>query len=110
VKKCRITVLRREFYADLAAEYIHVPPGGEYGLCPLMQEGDTFLTGGPFGCGKPEGFCDMAWQAICLQATSLATGGLAFGLDEVSIGCCNDGVRPVIFKLEPYEDDEEPRP
>ena len=28
---------------------------------------------------KPEGFCDEAWKAIC---------------------SCNDGLRPVIFKLE----------
>ncbi|MCD8150177.1 MAG: hypothetical protein LUE92_11620 [Clostridiales bacterium] len=31
-----------------------------------------------------------------------------FGHDLVHIACCNDDVRPVIFKLEHYEDDEEP--
>lgn len=41
----------------------------------------------------------MAWQAICLQATTLAGGGLVFGHDKVHIACCNDGVRPVIFKF-----------
>lgn len=50
----------------------------------------------------------MAWQAICLQATTLAGGGLVFDHDAVHIACCNDGVRPVIFKLEAYEDDEAP--
>ncbi|MCC8106106.1 MAG: hypothetical protein LIO99_08915 [Clostridiales bacterium] len=50
----------------------------------------------------------MAWQAVCLQATTLADGGMVFGHDLIHIACCNDGVRPVIFRLEPYEDDEEP--
>ena len=47
-------------------------------------------------------------QAVCLQATTLAGGGKVFGHDEVHIACCNDGVRPVIFQLEGYVDDEEP--
>lgn len=33
-------------------------------------------------------------------------GGKVFGYDLVHIACCNDGVRPVIFRLEAYEDDE----
>lgn len=101
MRKCKITVLKREFYKDLADEYIHMP---DYGLCPFMKEGDVFITSGPFGTSMPEGFCDMAWQAICLQATTLAGGGKVFGLDEVHIACCNDGVRPVIFRLEAIDD------
>lgn len=105
MKRCKITVLKREFYPDLAAEYVRAPG---FGPCDRMQEGDTFLTSGPFGNGMPENFCDMAWQAICLQATTLAGGGKVFGFDETHIACCNDGVRPVVFKLEAYEDGEEP--
>ena len=105
VKKCRITVLKREFYADLAAEYIPIP---DFGPCEMMKEGDVFLTGGPFGNECPKDFCAMAWQAICLQATTLAGGGKVFGHDLVHIACCNDGVRPVVFKLEAYEDDQPP--
>ncbi|MCC8051671.1 MAG: TIGR04076 family protein [Clostridiales bacterium] len=66
------------------------------------------MTSGQFGNKCSKGFCAMAWQAVCLQATTLADGGMVFGHDLIHIACCNDGVRPVIFRLEPYEDDEEP--
>ena len=58
MKKCKITVLRREFYPDLAAEYIPFP---DFKPCEMMKEGDVFLTGGPFGNECPAGFCAMAW-------------------------------------------------
>ena len=103
MKKCKITVLKREFYPNLAKEYISFP---NFGPCEMMKEGDIFFTSGPFGNEMPVGFCAMAWQAICLHATTLAGGGLVFGRDKVHIVSCNDGVRPVIFKLEAYEDDE----
>ncbi|MCF0260993.1 MAG: TIGR04076 family protein [Erysipelotrichaceae bacterium] len=106
MKKCKITVLKREFYKDLADEYIPIP---DFGPCHMMKEGDVFITGGPFGNQMPKGFCDMAWQSICLQATTLAGGGKVFGHDDVHIACCNDGVRPVIFRLEACEDDEQPQ-
>ncbi len=104
MKRCKITVLKREFNQDLADKYIPFP---DFGPCELMKEGDVFYTGGPFGNEMPEGFCAMAWQAINLQATTLAGGGKVFGQDLVHIACCNDGVRPVIFKLEAYEDKED---
>ena len=105
MKKCKITVLKREFYKELASEYIPIP---DFGPCHMMKEGDVFITGGPFGSQIPTGFFDMPWQSICLQAVTLAGGGKVFGHDDVHIACCNDGVRPVIFRLEAYEDDELP--
>ena len=103
MQKCKITVLKRNFYQDLADEYI---PLEGFGPCEMMEEGDVFITRGVFGNECPEGFCQMAWQAICIQASTLAGGGKVFGHDEVHIACCNDGVRPVVFRLEGYADDE----
>ena len=103
MQKCKITVLKREFYKDLADQYVPFP---DFGPCDRMKEGDVFITGGPFGSECPKGFCDMAWMAIYLQATTLAGGGKVFGLDDVHIACCNDGIRPVVFRLESYVDDE----
>lgn len=103
MKKCKITVLKREFYPELAKEYSVFPDSGP---CDVMKEGDVFITGGLFGNEMPKDFCAMAWQSICLQATTLAGGGKVFGHDLVHIACCNDGLRPVVFKLEAYEDDE----
>lgn len=101
MKKCKITVLKRTFYPELAKEYI---PFDDFGPCDQMKEGDVFVTGGIFGNECPQGFCAMAWQAVSLQATTLAGGGKVFGHDEVHIACCNDGVRPVIFRLEGIDD------
>lgn len=79
----------------------------DFGSCPFMKEGDIFITGGVFGNECPEGFCPMAWQAICIQASTLADGGKVYGVDDVHIACCNDGVRPVVFKLEMIENGED---
>ena len=88
---------------DLRREYIKFD---DFGPCPFMNEGDVFITGGVLGNECPEGFCPMAWQAICIQASTLAGGGKVYGVDDVHIACCNDGVRPVGFKLEMIEDGE----
>ena len=53
MKKCKITVLKREFYPELAKEYIPFP---DFGPCEMMKEGDVFITGGPFGNEMPKKF------------------------------------------------------
>ena len=96
--KCKITVLRTELFEDLRDEYM--PP--DFGTCPAMKTGDVFFTGGLFGNSVPKGFCEYAWQAVQNIACTLAGGGKVFGLDY-NIACCNDGIRPVILKLEADE-------
>ena len=100
MRKCKITVLRKLFYKDLSDEYVKFP----FGPCDQLNEGDVFYTGGLFGADMPAGFCAAAWDAIAKQATVLAFGGKAYGFDERHVMCCNDGVRPVIFLLEPEDD------
>ena len=75
----------------------------DYGLCPLLKEGDVFLTSGRYGNSMPKGFCEYAWQAVQIVATSLAAGGIVFGHDY-NIASCNDGIRPVIFKMEAVDE------
>ena len=99
MKKCRITVLRTLLIEDLRDEYM----SPDFGLCPVMKEGDVFTTGGMFGNSKPEGFCEYAWQAVQIIASTLAGGGKVFG-EDYNIACCNDGIRPVILKLEAVVD------
>lgn len=97
--KCRITVLETQFNERLAREY------GVAGIgpCPFHKVGDVFVA----GYAKPEGFCDEAWKAIQHYVFALVHGttGTFFGdrwirQEGVSINSCNDGLRPVIFKLE----------
>ena len=62
---------------------------------------------------KPDGLCDEAWKAIYQYVFALAHGageGLFYYGDwirrpGVAICSCNDGLRPVIFKLETTEEE-----
>lgn len=56
-------------------------------------------------CGsKGVPFCSEAWDAISRYIyTALQGGSIMHGWmrdDRVMIACCNDGTRPVIFKIE----------
>ena len=105
MKKVKITVLKTTFDKDLAAEY------GAEGLtaCPMMREGQVFYA----DYAKPDGFCDEAWKAIYQYVFALAHGAgndvFYFGdwirKPGVAIVSCNDGLRPVIFKLEATSED-----
>ena len=100
MKKVKITVLKTTLDRELAAEY------GAEGLtaCPMMREGQVFYA----DYAKPEGLCDEAWKAIYQYVFALAHGagedvfyyGDCIRTPGVAICSCNDGLRPVIFKLE----------
>ena len=99
MKKVRITILKTTFQQELAEEY------GMDGLtvCPLMEEGQVFYA----DYAKPDVFCDEAWKAIYQYVFALAHGAdeiWYFGdwikKPGVAIVSCNDGLRPVIMKLE----------
>ena len=100
MKKVKITVLKTTLDENLAKEY-----GAEgLGPCPMLQAGQVFYA----DYAKPEGLCDEAWKAIYQYVFALAHGagaGLFYYGDwirrpGVAICSCNDGLRPVIFKLE----------
>lgn len=103
MKRVKITVLKTTFNEELAREY------GVDGMtaCPMFKEGQVFYA----DYAKPENFCDEAWKAIYQYAFALAHGAgndvFYFGdwIREpgVAICSCNDGLRPVIFKLEATE-------
>jgi len=107
MKKVKITVLKTTFDEKLAKEY------GAEGLkaCPMMKEGQVFYA----DYAKPEGFCDEAWKAIYQYIFALAhgTGNSLFYYGDwirkpnVAIVSCNDGLRPVIFKLEGTNEESE---
>ena len=108
MKKVRITVLRCSYNSDLASEY------GISGLtpCSALKEGQVFYS----GLGKPDGFCDGAWHAIYPYVFALANGAKTFWFNNswvrnegMAIACCNDGLRPVYFRLE-STDEEVPNP
>ena len=107
MKKVKITILKTTLDTDLAREY-----GVEgLGKCPMMKVGQVFYA----DYAKPEGFCDEAWKAIYQYVFSLSHNsgdGLFYFGDwirkpGVAICSCNDGLRPVIMKLERTEEDSQ---
>lgn len=120
----KLTVIDKKCYSDLQAQYCADPQSGP---CPCYNVGDTFLfrrddarddywhmgvdtlvhtdadpntvAGGP---KLPH--CSEAWDAISryiyagLQGGSIMRGWMKE--ENTMITCCNDGTRPVIFKIE----------
>ena len=105
VKKVKITILKTTLDKELAAEY------GIAGLtaCPMMKVSDVFYA----DYAKPQGFCDEAWKAIYQYVFALAHGadkslfyyGDWIKKPGVVIVSCNDGLRPVIMKLEATDEE-----
>ena len=106
--RCRVTVIDKKLYPELQKQYCAVPDSGK---CPCYNVGDEFLfcrndeRDDYWHCGS-EGvpFCSEAWDAISRYIyTALQGGSIMHGWtkdDRVMIACCNDGTRPVIFRIE----------
>ena len=105
MKKCKITVLKKTLDEELAKEY------GVEGLtaCPMHRAGEVFYA----DYAKPEGLCDEAWKAIYQYVFALSHGakdgpfyyGDWIRKPGVAICSCNDGLRPVIFKIEATDEE-----
>ena len=105
MKKVKITVLKTTLDEELVKEY------GAEGLkaCPMLKAGQVFYA----DYAKPEGFSEEAWKAIYQYVFALSHGagktlfyyGDWIRKPGVAICSCNDGLRPVIFKLEATEEE-----
>ena len=98
--RCRITVLRCTFDAELKEKYI---PDPDYGPCPYFRPGQVYWYDG--GEERPEGFgCQVGWDCISGPAGGMARPDPPFFAETGHVVCCNDGCRPVIFLLEHVAD------
>ena len=77
-----------------------VTPVEPLDACQVYLDGQEFTV--DENGRMPEGFCTSAWNAIFPAVRTLSFGGNPPGYKEkgVSVECCTDGLRPVIFKLE----------
>ena len=82
--KCKITVLKRECYQDLQGKYLADPKSGP---CPFFREGQEIIV-------DNDNFFRMLHGSFCSED------------EKIMITCCNDGTRPVIFKLERIDEEE----
>jgi len=101
-------VLRREYFQDLADEY---PADPSVGKCDLFEDGQEFIVDGrTFWFMMDGNFCAEAWDSISRYVYAALQGGSimkGWTYDEKKmIACCNDGTRPVIFKLERIDIEE----
>ena len=104
--ECRITVLETKCFPELQEKYLADPRSGP---CPFFRPGDTFLLKrtpqqDDFYHLMSGRFCGEAWDAVSRYVyTALQGGAIMKGWtndDRVMIACCNDGTRPVIFRIE----------
>ena len=114
--ECKITVLEKKCFPELQEKYLADPKSGP---CPFFQVGDTFVLKrtpqqDDFYHLMNGKFCGEAWDAVSRYVyTALQGGSIMKGWtndDRMMIACCNDGTRPVIFKIERIdipESDEE---
>lgn len=94
-KKVKITVLRTEYYQELAEQYA-IP---NLGKCPFHQKGQVLYSD---GINPPDGMCGVAWQVIASMAHQLSLGELVqpsgtwLNDDTIGVFACPDCIRPVI--------------
>ena len=104
--KCKLTVIDKKVFPDLQEKYLEDPNSG---ACPFYEVGaeyiferygdeDTFWTQDN---GK---HCSEAWDCFSRYVyTALQGGSIMRGWtndEHMMIACCNDGTRPVIFRIE----------
>lgn len=122
--KVRVIVIKKNLDSELQKEFCADPLSG---VCPCYNVGDVFIferygdrddywhcglntlkatKGNPdLVAGGPKiPFCSEAWDAISRYIyTGLQGGSIMRGWMEREnemIACCNDGTRPVVFKIE----------
>ena len=104
--KCKMTVIDKKVFPDLQEKYLADPKSG---ACPFYEVGaeyiferygdeDTFWTQGKGA------HCSEAWDCFSRYVYTALQGGSIMrnwtNDEHMMIACCNDGTRPVIFKIE----------
>lgn len=116
---CKVTVLKTTVNEDLQKEYLADPNSG---ACPCFSEGqvfefhrtpqrdDFYKFGRGAGTNGEDFPCAEAWDAISRYVYAALQGGAIMRQwtrdDRLMIACCNDGTRPVIFKIERIDQPE----
>jgi uncharacterized repeat protein (TIGR04076 family) len=99
----QITVLKRTALRDLIDEYVPEHRRATYGPCKRFEDGQVFeVRGGT----PPAGFCARAWASVFGDLAVVELGGNAGWINRpgTMITCCNDGLTPVVFKIERLEE------
>ncbi len=104
--KVRITILKRTLHQDLVDTYIQDEAfRNRFTVCPIFEEGQTFVS--EDWPTKPAGFCERAWPDIRHEVAMVMYNATVPWIERpgVTITCCNDGLRPVVFEIERVGDE-----
>ena len=97
----RITVLKRTLQADILEQEIRDEKfKRQFCPCPIFEDGQTFVS--EDWPTMPEGFCERAWPDIRHEVAMVMYEATVpwITAEGFTITCCNDGLRPVIFRIE----------
>ena len=106
--RVKLTVVKKDVFLDLTEKYsrrkngepITQPCGGWEGG---YKVGQSWISQ---DAEKPQGFCEDAWRTVYQFVFALANGaptlynGERTVRPDIAITNCNDGLRPVYFKIE----------
>lgn len=100
--KVKVTVIKKECYEDLQEKYLANPQSGP---CTRFEVGQEFIFDGEgFNSMNHGDFCMEAWDCISRYVYAALQGGSIMegwtNDESMMIACCNDGTRPVVFKIE----------
>lgn len=102
--KGNVTVLQVQDPKELFGDdpLVTLSPG--FGPCDIHHVGQEFTV--ELDHKMPDGFRHYSWYWIHTAVRMLLFGGdYPWAIDKGSaVVCCNDGLRPVIYKLERIED------
>lgn len=99
----KVTVVKTEFYPDLVEE-VNTDVEGEFGPCEFFKKGQEFIINSIDQI--PEGFCAWAWADIERDIALILFGGRPQPVlknPHAMYSCCDEGLRPVVFKIERVE-------
>lgn len=101
--KCKITVVKRLLFPDVAMESY----GHPMQACDFYHDGQEFIVDEENYATMLDGkFCGEAWDCVKRYVRTALLGGTMIVGDSY-IACCNDGSRPVLFKLERIDIEED---
>ena len=105
--KVRITVIKKTFNTEFVEAYTDGCSFKPEGCCHAFDIGHEFISEGHM----PEGFPDWAWCDMQKYVVTLARGGNFMGFKPgVFVTYCTDGFRPVFYRLERIEEQEDGGP
>ena len=108
--KVKITVIKREYYQELADRFLVKPQTGK---CSIFHEGQEFIVTKENyeRFAYENNFCIAAWDVIKIKVYAALQGGNFYWEGWIKnrneqILCCDDGIRPVVFLLERIDVEE----